>query len=262
MANDITWISFDDTLPVPVLSKGYLLTAESIKTLFSAEENEIRWDENGCRIAWIDPWGDVDFDEEAETVLKVEKDGVELYKFQTAPYQFNDDTETMEELGYTAEWVPQVGFVLTAPETSAEQAAERIIEGINRSLGRWIPVRANSWTEYAAASHDISRDFFFAGLRPGQTEKEEQVARMVGKHLRAMSEELPREGTVTAEELVVGDVVDGKDVRWHSSVPGVETFTVTSTRNDLGTLHMTFRPKAGQERSLTVSPDRRFRKAS
>lgn len=36
---------------------------------------------------------------EAEHVLLAEEDGVELYKFQTAPYQFTDQTEATEHAG-------------------------------------------------------------------------------------------------------------------------------------------------------------------
>lgn len=268
MSREVRWISFDDTVSVPTL-RGLEMTEASLRTLFehsNADQNEIRWDDEGCSICYVGDglgWND----EEAERVLKTEVDGVELYSFTTAPYQFNYDTEDMRELGYTAEWVPGTGFVVTAPETTAETAAQRIIDSISSMWGRYIPERANSWTEFAAASHNLELDFFYAGLNKDETEKQAKVAEIVGDFLhelaahQAVSDDLLGVETATAAELTIGDTVEGKDVRWHGSTPYREVYAVVRTMIGPGPCVIAFRLGSGLTRTLTVTPDRRFRKA-
>lgn len=58
---EIRWISFDDTNPVPVLASRFALSRESIQTLFehsNSDEYEIRWEKDGAWIQWLAPHGD------------------------------------------------------------------------------------------------------------------------------------------------------------------------------------------------------------
>lgn len=263
---EITWISFDDTVPVPVLASRFALERESVRTLFEKSnggENEIRWEKDGAWIQWLgsDPDG-WDYDE-AEHLTRIEVEGVEFFKFDSAPYQFNFDTEIMEELGYSAFFVPGGGIVVNTPDTPPAVAAGRIIAGLESTFGKFTPQRLNSWAEYVKASSPMDRIFTFAGVDPHEKEKQAVVGDIVHRFLANRAAGLPVAGTARADGLQVGDELEAEDVRWGSWSPVREVFTVQAIRaEDDGMLAVTVREVHGFERTLSVLPERRFLKAT
>lgn len=157
---DIRWISFEDTVPVPVLASRFALSRESVRTLFehsNGDENEIRCEKDGAWIQWLDPHGDGWNYDEAEHLTRIEVEGVEFFTFDTAPYQFNFDDETMAGLGYSAYFHPGGGIVVSPPDTAPRVAARRIIADLETLFGRYAPERLNAWAKYAAAVPSLDR---------------------------------------------------------------------------------------------------------
>jgi hypothetical protein len=261
---EANFISFENTLPVPAVSPGFLLSRESITTLFSDPCNQLRWAEDGSsvQINWVEPGYDWE-DDEAETMNRVMLDGVEMFSFTSCPYEFSYDTEDMTALGYAAKWVPGEGFILSIPNTTPEQAAERLIDGIKSALdyGKFMPQHISSWAEYSTAMHALDRIFYFAGIAPHETAKKAAVAEIVDTFLFDRAATLPTEGTVRPQEIKVGDTFIGETVRYDSWSPVPEIHMVTSIDwQEDGTCRITFMGP-GRDRTLTVTDSRRFIKA-
>lgn len=258
--HEIAWISFDHTLPVAVLREGYAISRDDIKLLFHMPENEIRWEKDSVWIQWLDG-GEWDY-AEADRLERIDVEGVEFFRVGTAPFQFNDDTEQMLELGYTAFFVPGGGIVVNNPATPVSLAASRIIEDLNSIFGQYAPERLNSWAEYAAAVPNLDRVFALAGVERHEKEKQVAVAAAVDVFLDARASSLPTAGTVRADELAVNIVLEAVDVRWWSHSPVREVLVVTDIKlAEHGMLAVTFSTKYGAERTRLVRPDRRFLEA-
>jgi hypothetical protein len=260
-----TFISFEHTLPVPVVSPGFLLSRESIATLFSDPGNQIRWAEDGSslQINWVEPGYDWE-DDEAETMNRVMLDGVEMFSFTSCPYEFSYDTEDVTALGYAAKWVPGEGFVLSIPNTTPEQAAERLIKDIDDALayGKFMPQHISSWAEYSSAMHALDRIFYFVGIASHETAKKAAVAEIVNAYLWDRAFTLPTEGTVRADQIKMGDKVTGETVRYDSWSPVPEIHMVSEVAPQVdGNWKITFMGPHGRDRTLTVNNSRLFIKA-
>ena len=121
----ISWISFDHTVPVPVLSEGYLIARDDVPLLFHSEFNLFRWEEDALWIQWRDDTATEWDDAEADKLERVEVEGVEFFRIGTARFQFNDDTEQMHELGYRVYFVPGGGIVVDNPATPVTSQVRR-----------------------------------------------------------------------------------------------------------------------------------------
>jgi hypothetical protein len=266
--HEVTWISFDHTVPVPVLRDGYLIARDDIKMLLTDEFNVFKWEKDRVHVLWRDfadttsqdPVWD---DEEADVLERVEVEGVEFFRIGTAPFEFNDDTEQMLELGYRAYFVPGGGIVVENPATPVTLAADRIFEDLRGIFGMYAPERLNSWAEYAAAVPNLDRVFALAGVERHEKEKQAAVAASVDVWLAARADGLPIEGTVRADGMAVNTVLEATDVRWWSHTPGRELFVVTKIEPaENGMLAVTTETKYGHERTRLVRPDRRFLEAA
>lgn len=263
-APEANFISFDNTLPVPAMEPGFLLSRESITTLFSDPCNQLRWAEDGSsvQINWVEPGYDWE-DDEAETMNRVTVDGVDMFSFTSCPYQFNYDTEEVTALGYAAKWVPGEGFVLTIPNTTAEQAAARLIAGIEATLaeGKFMPQHISSWAEYSTAMHALDRIFYFAGVASHEAAKKAAAAEIVDSYLWDRAFDLPEDGTVRADQIKMGDPVKAETVRYDSWSPVPEIYLVSDVApQEDGTWKITFMGP-GRDRTLTVNNSRLFIKA-
>ena len=253
----IIWLSFDDTVPVPVLAKQYAMSRESLLDLFERgrPQTQLKWDRDGV---WIRPEDATDW-EEAEFIARVQIEDVDFYTFQASGFEFNDDTDQMAGLGYSACFVPGGGIVVTNPVTPVARAAQRFIIDLSGSFGQYTPQRLNAWAEYASAVPNLERAFALAGVERHEREKRELVAAMVDDFLATRAAGLPTEGTVRADELTINTVLDAVDVRWWSWSPVREVFVVTEiSPAEHGMLAVTFSTKYGIERTRVVRPDRRF----
>ncbi|HEX9228757.1 MAG TPA: hypothetical protein VF885_19325 [Arthrobacter sp.] len=256
----IIWISFDDTLPVPALAKQYAVARESLIDLFERDrpQTQLKWDRDGV---WIRPEDATDW-EESEFIARIQVEGVDFYTFQASIFEFNDDTDQMAGLGYSAHFVPGGGIVVTNPDTPVATAANRFIIDLSGSFGPYTPQRLNSWGEYASAVPNLERAFALAGVERHEREKRELVAAMVDDFLATRAAGLPTEGTARADELTVNTVLEAVDVRWWSYTPARELFVVTKIEPaEGGMLAITTETKYGAERTRVVRPDRRFLKA-
>jgi hypothetical protein len=197
--------------------------------------------------------------ENAEEILRIEVEGVEMYDFTGSIYEFNNDTERMAELGYRAFFVPGGGLVVQPPSTPAGLAAASLIASLRGDLGIFVPGRLNSWAEYAGAVTNLERVFALAGVERHEREKRERVAALVNDFLFDRASFLPTEGTVRADEMSVNTVLEAVDVRWGYMSPERELFVVTEVAPaENGMLAITFATKYGIERTRLVRPDRRF----
>lgn len=266
--HEVIWISFDHTVPVPVLRDGFLISRDDIKLLLTDEFNVFKWEKDCVRVLWRDfadtttqdiVWSD----EEADVLERVEVEGVEFFRIGTAPFEFNRDDEQMAELGYRTYFVPGGGIVVDNPATPVTLAADRIFEDLRGIFGMYAPERLNSWAEYAAAVPNLDRVFALAGVERHEKEKQAAVAARVDVWLAARAEGLPTEGTVRADEMPVNTVLEATDVRWWSHTPGRELFVVTKIEPaENGMLAVTTETKYGHERTRLVRPDRRFLEAT
>jgi hypothetical protein len=261
--HEVTWISFDHTVPVPVLRDGYLVARDDIKLLLTDEFNVFKWEKDRVHVLWrdfADTGQDIVWnDEEADVLERVDVEGVEFFRIGTAPFQFNDDTEQMLELGYRAYFVPGGGIVVDNPATPVTQAADRIFEDLRGIFGMYAPERLNSWAEYAAVVPNLDRVFALAGVERHEKEKQAAVAARVDVWLAARAAGLPTESTVRADEMAVNTVLEATDVRWWSHSPERELFVVTKIEPaENGMLAVTTETKYGHERTRLVRPDRRF----
>ncbi|WP_354214922.1 hypothetical protein [Arthrobacter sp. UYCo732] len=253
----IIWLSFDDTVPVPALAKQYAVSRESLIDLFERgrPQTQLKFDKDGV---WIRSEDDTDWGE-AEWVARIEVEGVDFYTFQASGLQFNDDTDQMAGLGYSAFFVPGGGIVVENPDTPALKAAHRFITDLSGSFSRYTPRRLNSWAEYASAVPNLERAFALAGVERHEREKQELVAAMVDDFLAARAAGLPTGSTVRADRMAVNTVLEAVDVRWWSHSPEREVFVVTEVvPAENGMLAVTFATKYGIERTRLVRPDRRF----
>ncbi|WP_230854566.1 hypothetical protein [Arthrobacter terrae] len=253
----IVWLSFDSTVPVPALARLYAMSRSSLIDLFERgrERTQLKFDADGV---WIRPEDATDWDE-ATFIDRTDVDGVEFFTFRATGFEFNDDTEQMTELGYSAFFVPGGGIVVHNPETPVAVAAQRFIEDLSGSFARYAPVRVNSWAEYAAAVPNLERAFALAGVERHELSKRELVGTLVDDYLASRAATLPAEGTVRADELTINTVLEATDVRWGSHTPDRELFVVTEISPAKGgMLAVTFATKYGIERTLIVRPDRRF----
>ncbi|QOT19366.1 hypothetical protein [Paenarthrobacter sp. YJN-5] len=128
--HEIAWISFDHTVPVPVLRDGYLISRDDIKLLLTEEFNVFKWEKDRVHVLWRDfadtttqdtIWND----EEADVLERVEVEGVEFFRLSSAPFEFNGDIQQMLELGYQAYFVPVGGIVVENPATPVTLASMR-----------------------------------------------------------------------------------------------------------------------------------------
>lgn len=255
----VTWISFDHTVPVPVLSEGYLIARDDVPLLFTDEFNLFRWEKDAL---WIQYRYDADTewdDTEADRLERVEVEGVEFFRIGTAPFEFNNGTEQMTELGYRAYFVPGGGIVVENPNTPAHLAADRIWEDLRRCFGMYVPERLNSWDEYASQVPNLDRAFALAGVERHEKEKQATVAGRVDFWLAEGARHADTTNTARADELAVGDALDAVDVRWWSHTPDRVTYEVTATEPaEDGKLTITFASDRARDAVLTVPADRRF----
>lgn len=265
--HEITWISFNHTVPVPVLRDGYLIARDDITLLLTDEFNLFKWEKDCVRVLWRDfadtttedtVWND----EETDVLGRVEVEGVEFFRIGTAPFEFNDDTEQMLELGYRAYFVPGGGIVVENPDTTVTLAADRIWEDLRGIFGIYAPDRLNSWDEYASQVPNLDRVFALAGVERHEKEKQAAVAALVDTGLSERAATVPDEYTKSAGELVVGDVLDAVDVRWWSHSPVLVFYTVSAIiPAEEGKLTISFTSESDRDRTLTVPADRRFMEA-
>lgn len=262
--HEVTWISFDHTVPVPVLRDGFLISRDDIPLLFHESMNMFRWEKDALWIQWRDSEdansADIDWDyAEADKLERVEVEGVEFFRIGTAPFEFNRDDEQMTELGYRAHFVPGGGIVVENPNTAAWVAAHRIMEDLHRIFGIYAPERVNSWAEYASQVPNLDRVFAFAGVDRHEKQKQAAVAGMVDGWLAGRAHRIPDEYTTSADELAVGDVLEAVDVRWWSHSPARVTYTVAAIEPaEDGKLIVSFTSANDRNRTLTVPADRRF----
>jgi hypothetical protein len=257
----IIWLSFDDTVPVPALAKQYAVSRESLVDLFERGRTKTQLKFEKDRVL-IRPEDDTDW-ENAEPLARIEVESVDFYTFQPSGFEFNDETEQMLELGYRAFFVPGGGIVVENPDTRPAVAAKRFIDDLSRIFGMYAPERLNSWAEFAAAVPNLERAFALAGVERHEREKRELVAALVDAYLSSRATGLPTAGTVRADELAVGDVLEAVDVRWWSHSPQRVTYMVSSidpTEDEK--LTITFVSGSDRDRVLTVPADRRFLKAT
>jgi hypothetical protein len=257
--HEVTWISFDHTVPVPVLSEGCLISRDDVDLLFHSEFNLLLWEKDAL---WIQYRYDQDTEwdyAEADKLERVEVEGVEFFRIGTAPFEFNGDTEQMSELGYRAFFVPGGGIVVENPDTPVAVAADRIWEDLRGIFGVYAPERLNSWAEYASQVPDLDRVFALAGVERHEKEKQVMVASRVGGWLAERAQHADTTGTARADELAVGDVLEAVDVRWWSHSPVRVTYMVAAieTAED-GKLTIRFSSGNDRDRVLTVPADRRF----
>jgi hypothetical protein len=255
--HEVTWISFDHTVPVPVLSEGDLISRDDIKLLLTDEFNLFQWKKNGVWVQWrdTDEWDQ----SEADWLERVEIEGVEFFRIGTAPFEFNDDTEQMLELGYRAYFVPGGGIVVENPDTPVALAADRICEDLQGIFGIYVPERLNSWDEYASQVPSLDRVFAFSGVERHEKEKQAAVAARVDGWLSERANRIPGEYTTSADELAVGDVLEAVDVRWWSHTPAQVFYTVSAVEPaEDGKLTISFTSENDPDRVLTVPADRRF----
>ena len=252
------WISFDSTLSVPVYMPGFLMTRPQFETLFHEDCGaEVTWEPDGSRgFIQLDGWDPM----EAETLNLTVIEGVNYYSFTSAPFEWNNDDETMEELGWTAKWEPGVGLVpVPPPFTAANVAVDRLWE--RAAFGKWSPLRVNSWIEYAEQQHEMDEVFQHAGIDPADMDRRATVAASMDMRLREWADTFDTEGTVRADELEAGMLVNREDVEWHGRHPR-ETVSEILRVEPVGnamvaiTIH-----KYMTEHVQTVRADRRFRKA-
>jgi hypothetical protein len=256
----IIWISFDDTVPVPALAEQYAVSRESLIDLFERgrPQTQLNFDKDGV---WIRPEEDGDFNE-AERIALIEVEGVDFYTLHASEFEFNDDTEQMLELGYSAFFVPGGGIVVNNPDTRVVVAAQRFIDDLSAIFGKYAPERLNSWAEYVAAVPNLDRAFALAGVERHERDKMELVGTLVNAYLSARAAGLPTEGTVRADEMAVNTVLEATDVRWWSHPPNRELSVVTKIEPaENGMLTVTTETQYGRERTHLVRPDRRFLEA-
>jgi hypothetical protein len=261
--HEVTWISFDHTVPVPVLRDGFSISRDDVPLLFHESMNLFRWEKDALWIQWRDS-ADTEWDAaEADKLERVEVEGVEFFRIGTAPFEFNRDDEQMAELGYRTHFVPGGGIVVENPDTPAWVAAGRITDDLHRIFGIYAPERLNSWAEYASQVPNLDRVFALAGVERHEKEKQELVGYLVDNTLSARALKLPTEGTVRADEMAINTVLEATDVRWWSHTPGRELFVVTRIEPaENGMLAVTTETKYGHERTRMVRSDRRFLEAT
>jgi len=259
----ISWISFDHTVPVPVLSEGYLISRDDIPLLLTEEFNLFKWDKDGVRVQWRDGEDTIWNEDDCDLLERVEVEGVEFFRLASAPFEFNGDTEQMADLAYTAHFVPGGGIVVTTPNTPVQLAADRIWEDLNRIFGIYVPERLNSWDEYASQVPNLDRVFALAGVERHEKEKQAAVAALVGGWLADRAQHADTTSTARADELTVGDVLDAVDVRWWSHTPARVTYTVTAIEPTADRkFTITFASDSARDTILTVPAERRFLKAA
>jgi hypothetical protein len=259
---EVTWISFDHTVPVPVLRDGYLISRDDVRLLFADEFNLFRWEKDALWIQWRDG-EDTEWDyAEADKLERVEVEDVEFFRIGTAPFEFNDDTEQMAELGYRAYFVPGGGIVVENPATPVTLAADRIWEDLRGMFGMYAPMRLNSWAEYASQAPNLDRVFTLAGVERHEKQKQAVVAARVDVWISERAQHVDTTDTSRADELAVGDGLEAADVRWWSHSPARVTYTVAAIEpaGD-GRLKISFTSENDRNRMLTVPSDRRFLKA-
>lgn len=258
--HEVIWISFDHTVPVPVFRGGYLIARDDMKLLLTDEFNVFQWKKDGVWVQWRD---NNEWDQsEADWLERVDVEGVEFFRIGAPPFQFNDDTEQMLELGYSAYFVPGGGIVVNNPDTRPALAAKRFIDDLSGTFGKYAPERLNSWAEYAAAVPNLNRAFALAGVERHEREKMDVVGTLVDAYLSTRAAGLPAEGTVRADEMAVNTVLEATDVRWWSHSPNRELFVVTKIEPaENGMLAVTTETQYGHERTRLVRPDRRFLEA-
>lgn len=242
----IIWLSFDDTLPVPALAERFALSRESVVDLFKRgrEMTQLQWKKDRVLIR---PEDHDDWDE-AEKIPRIEVEGVEFFDFTGSIFEFNNDTEQMLELGYSAFFVPGGGIVVNNPDTRPSVAARRIIEDLEGIFGEYVP--------------ELDRVFAFAGVERHEKEKKSLVADLVDRYLSVRAATIPEANTVRADELAINTVLEAVDVRWWSHSPVREVFVVTDVSPaENGMLAVTFSTQYGVERTRLVRPDRRFLEA-
>jgi hypothetical protein len=261
--HEVTWISFDHTVPVPVLSDGFAISRDDVPLLFHEEFNLLRWEKDALWIQWrYDEATEWDY-AEADKLERVEIEGVEFFRIHTAPFEFNINTEQMAELGYRAHFVPGGGIVVQVPPTSVAVAADRIFYDLHRLTGDYAPERLNSWDEYASQVPNLDRVFAFAGVERHEKEKQSKVASRVNDWLGHRAALQDPTGTARADELAVGEVLEAVDVRWWSHSPARVTYTVAAVEpTEDGKLTISFTSENDRNRVLTVPADRRFLKAA
>lgn len=258
--HEVIWISFDHTVPVPVLRDGYLVSRDDIKLLLTDEFNLFQWKKDGVWVQWRDTneWDQ----SEADWLERVEVEGVEFFRIGTAPFQFNDDTEQVLKVGYSAFFVPGGGIVVNTPDTHPVLARQRITSELYCAFGTFIPERLNSWDEYASQVPNMDRVFAFAGVERHEKEKQQVVAGLVNDWLVTRAATRPDEYTLSADELAVGDVLEAVDVRWWSHSPVPVFYTVSAIEPaEGGKLTISFTSENDRDRILTVPADRRFLEA-
>lgn len=256
----IIWLSFDDTVSVPALAKQYAVSRESLIDLFERDRplTQLKWDRDGV---WIRPEDATDW-EGAEFIARIQVEGVDLYTFQASGFEFNDDTDQMAELGYSAHFVPGGGIVMVAPNTPVALAADRIWEDLRGIFGVYAPNHLNSWEEYASQVPNLDRVFALAGVERHEKQKMALVASRVGGWLTDRARHADTTGTARADELAVGDVLEAVDVRWWSHTPQRVTYLVSAIEPADEKLTITFVSGSDRDRVLTVPADRRFLKAA
>ena len=258
--HEVTLISFDHTVPVPVLSQGYLISRDDIRLLLTDELNLFQWEKSGVWVHWRD--GNEWDQSEADFLERVEVEGVEFFRLGEAPFLFNDDTEQMTELGYSAHFVPGGGIVVDNPATPVTLAADRIWEDLRGIFGMYAPERLNSWAEYASQVPNLDRVFALAGVERHEKQKQSAVAATVDVWLSERARHADTTNTTRADELAVGDVLGAVDVRWWSHTPARVVYTVAAIESaEGGKLTIRFTSENDRDRALTVPADRRFLKA-
>ncbi|MFF2244287.1 hypothetical protein ACFVTM_08930 [Arthrobacter sp. NPDC058130] len=258
----ISWISFDHTVPVPVLAEGTLISRDDIKLLLTDEFNLFKWEKDGVRVQYRYDHGTIWDDAEADLLERVEVEGVEFFRIGTAPFESNDDTEQMLELGYRAAFIPGSGIVVENPDTPVTLAADRIWEDLARCFGIYAPQRLNSWDEYAGQVPNLERVFALAGVERHEKQKMALVASRVGGWLADRAQHADTTNTARADELGVGDVLEAVDVHWWSHSPQRVTYMVAAIEPAADEkLTITFVSGHDRARVLTVPADRRFLKA-
>ncbi|QOD06144.1 hypothetical protein [Pseudarthrobacter sp. BIM B-2242] len=256
---DIIFVSFDDTLPVPALASPFALPRESVIDLFERGRalTQLQWHKDRVLIR---PEDEDDW-KNAEEVRRIVVEDVELYDFTGSIYEFNIDTERMDDLGYRAYFVPGGGIAVQCPATTVGTAADRIFYDLHLSFGKYAPDRLNSWAEYASQVPNLERVFALAGVERHEKGKQAKVAYRVDNWLAHRAVLQDAEGTVRADKLALGDVVDAADVRWWSHTTQRVTYQVSAIEPaDNGNLTITFVSGNDRDRVLTVPANRRFSK--
>ncbi|WHP61159.1 hypothetical protein QMY03_09750 [Arthrobacter sp. KFRI-F3372] len=85
-------------------------------------QSQLHWENGG---AWIRPEDERTWDQ-ADFISRIDIEDVEFYDFTGGLFEFNNDTDRMQQLGYRAYFVPGGGIVVESPYTPVTLAADRI----------------------------------------------------------------------------------------------------------------------------------------